>query len=321
MTKFLSSAALVLGCFTLSTAAFAQDESRISNSSVIGQNYLYPTSVANDAPVTGETDILIETGVFFKNLELIDLGDLDGQTYFGFIAPVRLRHQLTDIVSVELGAVVGQNFGDDDTLSDIDPHVRLVVRPKEDVVVVAGTLIPTHWAHQGVFDDTNKFRDLTEQGFQIRADHTNFKHDSWINWRIEEGAIDAEEFEIGSTSQLRLMDDTLRLNGEVVWSHAGGQISTSRQVIPKTHRAKRGPAGKSGGIRTFALDRVQRCMRPRAISLIVMTSARRRATCSIISRIIPLAVYRPFGSLTKASPLKRARSCKIQKARRIGRQR
>ena len=208
--------------------SLAQDESFTRNSSVLGQSYGLPGQM--DVIEDGQTDLVVETGVFFKNLELIGFEELDGRTFFGAIAPIRLRHALSDSVSVELGAVAGHDFGDDDALSDVDPLVRIVAKVGDDAAFIAGTLVSSHWAHQALFDDTNAFRDLTEQGLQVRVDRPRFKHDSWVNWRIEEGAIEAEEFEIGTTTRLGFLDDALRLDAQVLYTHAGGQISTSRRV-------------------------------------------------------------------------------------------
>lgn len=212
-------------------AATAEDFSLIDNSTILGQNYGYADQTREGAETPeGEIDLVVETAVFFKNLELIDLGELDGETFFGAIVPVRARYAPSDSISIELGAVLGQNFGDDDSIDEIEPLIRIVAEPADDMFVIGGTLAQTHWIHDALFDDTNKFRDLTEQGLQFRVDRAGWKQDTWINWRIREGEIDAEEFEIGNASQLRFLDEMVHLDAQVLWTHAGGQISESRQV-------------------------------------------------------------------------------------------
>ncbi|MEM1152349.1 MAG: hypothetical protein AAGI03_17685 [Pseudomonadota bacterium] len=212
-------------------AATAEEFSIIDNSTILGRNYGYAdqTRDGSETPV-GEVDLVVETAVFFKNLELIDLGALDGETFFGAIVPVRARYKPSDAITIELGAVLGQNFGDDDSIDEIEPLIRIVAEPADDVFLIGGTLAQTHWMHEALLDDTTRYRDLTEQGLQVRVDRANWKQDTWINWRIREGEIDAEEFEIGNASQLRFLNDMVRLDAEVLWSHAGGQISTSRRV-------------------------------------------------------------------------------------------
>jgi hypothetical protein len=66
---------------------------------------------------------------FLKNLELIGFEEqtgIDGETFIGFFAPVRGRYRAHESLSFELGAVLGQNFGDDDELDIAEPLVRLV---------------------------------------------------------------------------------------------------------------------------------------------------------------------------------------------------
>lgn len=211
--------------------ATAQEHSHISDSTVIGQNYGYASGTPGqeETPI-GEFDLVLETAVFIKNLELIDLGTLEGETLIGAIAPLRARYRASERVTFEIGAVLAQNFGDEDSLETIEPLIRIVAEPTDDMFVIAGTILPTHWSHQALFDDNNKFRDTTEQGFQFRVNNDVFKHDSWINWRVREGVFDAEEFEIGTASQLRLLEDKVRLDLQGHWTHAGGQISLSPRV-------------------------------------------------------------------------------------------
>lgn len=211
--------------------ATAQEHSIIEDSTVIGENYGYTSGTPGqpEAPV-GEFDVVLETAVFIKNLELIDLGALEGETFIGAIAPLRVRYRASERVTFEIGAVLAQNFGDEDSLEPIEPLIRIVAEPSDNMYVIAGTILPTHWSHQALFDDNNKFRDTTEQGFQFRVNNDIFKHDSWINWRVREGVFDAEEFEIGTASQLRLFEDALRLDLQGHWTHAGGQISLSPRV-------------------------------------------------------------------------------------------
>lgn len=238
--------------FGHSPSAVAQDQSLIDTSETLGQTYGRPPNA--EALMDGETDIAIDLDIFFKNLELINLGELEGQTFFGAIVPVRIRHALSEALQVELGVVAGHDFGEDEALSDVDPWARVSYSADNDVYLIAGTLVRTHWAHQALLDDTIRFQDLTEQGFQIRADRDSFKHDSWINWRIKEGAIRAEEFEVGTTSQIRLFDDVLRLDGQMVWSHAGGQISESRRVDNDVAAVI---GGSVGGADVLGWDRVR----------------------------------------------------------------
>ncbi|MEQ9315251.1 MAG: hypothetical protein RLN72_05320, partial [Henriciella sp.] len=221
-----------LGAISLCAgAASAQEHSIIENSTVIGQNFGVPTGALGqpETPV-GDVDLVVEAAVFAKNLELIDLGALEGETLIGAIIPLRARYRASENITFEFGAVLAQNFGDEDSLEPVEPLVRIIAEPADNIFVIGGTILPTHWSHQALFDDNNKFRDTTEQGLQFRVDRDQIKHESWINWRVREGVFDAEEFEISTATQLRFFDDTVRLDGQVHWTHAGGQISLSDRV-------------------------------------------------------------------------------------------
>ena len=225
-----------IGATTMLTAsvfsgAQAQEQSLISESTVVGENYGYPTGTPGQSETdVGNVDLIVEAAVFFKNHELIDLGLIEGETFYGAIVPLRARWAPTKNVTIELGAELAQNFGDDNSLETIEPIIRIVAEPADNIFVIGGTILPTHWSHQALFDDVNKFRRNAEQGLQFRADLPYWKQDLWLNWRVREEAIDAEEFELGNSTQFRFFDDTLRLDGQVHWTHAGGQISSSDRL-------------------------------------------------------------------------------------------
>lgn len=250
----LTVTAILVSALTFSVAR--GDEFAITpDSTVIGQNYGYPSGTPNQGlPRPGQLDLVVETTVFAKNLELLGLDTIDGETFIGVLAPLRLRYRADDKLSIEMGALIGHNFGDDNQLDIAELIMRLVVEPFDDVFFIAGTLFPTHWIHDALHDDVQKLRTNTEQGFQLRVDRSLFKHDTWINWRIREGDIRPEEFEVGSSSQLRLFDDILRLDVQAMIDHAGGQISLSPVV--ETNVALLG--GASIGIRNpFGLTYIE----------------------------------------------------------------
>lgn len=113
------------------------------------------------------------------------------------------------------------NFGDDDDIDEFEPLFRLAYEPITDVFIIAGTIIRTHPVHDALYDDVNTFRQIAEQGFQLRADLGWLKEDMWINWKIRETSVKAERFEFGNTTQLRY--DDLYVDGQLFWAHTGGQ--------------------------------------------------------------------------------------------------
>jgi hypothetical protein len=208
-------------------AVTAEEYSILRDSTVIGRNFGYPSGTprSGHTPV-GEFDVVIETAIFFKNLELSGFDDqtgIDGETFFGFLLPLRARYRAHEKVTFEMGAVLGKDFGDEDELNVAEPLVRLVGEPIQDLFLVAGTILQTHWIHDAILDDVIKYRINAEQGLQTRLNFKRWKQDTWINWRVRENSFDSEEFEVGTSTQLRLLEQAFWLNGEGMWAHVGGQ--------------------------------------------------------------------------------------------------
>lgn len=195
----------------------------LTQSTVVGSSYGYALGYPTREPAPGELQLAVETTVFLKNLELSGnkRKDLEGETFVGFLAPMRLRYGLGETTTVELGAVLGHNFGDDDGLDVAEPLVRLVVQPSDGVFVVGGTLVSTHWIHEALLDDVKIFRESVDQGLQLRVDKESFKGDYWLNWRVRERDDRREQFEVGLANQVRI--GALRVDGQAFVHHQGGQ--------------------------------------------------------------------------------------------------
>ncbi len=206
-------------------AVFAQEYSSITGSTVLGRSFAVPFDRE-----AGELALVAEMGFFFKTLEIFNLPDLEGETFTGYRTPLRLRYQPRHDLALELGALLGHDFGLTDRLNQTAPIMRLVYQPTPGLYILGGTLVPTHWIHDAFLDDVQKLRSDVEQGFQLRADQSWLKNDTWLNWRVHEGPIEAEEFEIGMSNQFRLPGDILRLDSQFMWTHAGGQISSSGRI-------------------------------------------------------------------------------------------
>ena len=101
-----------------------------------------------------------------KMLEALSEDGFDGETFLGFLLPVRLRLRPHELVTLELGAVLGQNFGDEDELDIAEPldywfhvedysgsHVILRcpggIEPPPDIVRYAATLAAWHSKARG----------------------------------------------------------------------------------------------------------------------------------------------------------------------------
>lgn len=219
-----------LGCW-VGAVAKADEFPTLPDSSVLGQSYGIPSGAPSQGqPRVDTLEFVAETAVFFKNLELFGLKQTQGETFIGFLLPARLRYRSHSSVTIEAGAVIGHNFGDDDGLDVAEPLLRIIWEPIDGVFVVPGTLFPTHWIHDALLDDVQRLRQNAEQGLQLRVDRACWKNDAWINWRLREGAVRAEEFELGNSSELRFFSDHLYLEGQTLWSHAGGQRSSSDRL-------------------------------------------------------------------------------------------
>ncbi len=221
-------------------AARADERSTFRNSTVLGFNYGLPTGTA-EAPLgdpsvaasIGRVDFVAESAFYFKNMELLGLETVEGETLFGALLPLRFRYRPASRMQFELGAIVGEDFGDGQRVNVAEPLIRLTFAPgapDNRVYVIAGTILPTHWIHDALVDDTNKLRGRAEQGVQLRVDRDHFKQDLWVNWFIRETRAEPEEFEIASASQGRFFDDWLLLDGQAIWVHAGGQITESDRL-------------------------------------------------------------------------------------------
>jgi hypothetical protein len=137
--------------FVLSTpTAFCGEYPITPDSTVIGRNWGYPSGTPETGPTqTGNLDFVFEATFFLNNLELPDVG----RTFIGYRAPLRFRYRPHEEITLEAGAQIGQNFGDEEALDAIDPLLRLVYEPVDAIYAIAGSLISTHPIHDALFDD------------------------------------------------------------------------------------------------------------------------------------------------------------------------
>ena len=253
----LARRALIFGGCLLGQAASVSAElySHLADSTVVGRNYGYESGTPDQGhPSVGTVEFVPELAVFMENIEKIDT--VRGRTFVGFLAPARFRVRASEIVTVEVGAFLGHDFGDDSELDLAEPIVRLVAEPVDDVYLVAGTILPTHWIHDALLDDTHRLQGA-EQGFQIRVDRESWKSDTWVNWRINETSIRPEEFEIANAFQLRPYGsffEGLHVDVQVFWSHVGGQQNDTNRV---EHNLSLMGGGTWGWTRPLGMDWIE----------------------------------------------------------------
>jgi len=225
---------IALAAIIVGLVAHAQERSLIEDSTILGENFGYPAGAhldgtsSDDRPADQHLDFAVETVLFFKNLEIVNQNSLDGETYFGVIAPLRLRYRAAEAFTIEGGVILGQNFGDRSSFDTVQPLVRLAYELTENVFLIGGTILPTHTMNDALLDDVRVFDDPAEQGIQFRVNGEFFKQDLWLNWRIRENQRTAEEFEIGSSS--RFLVEGWTFDAQLLWDHVGGQQNNTMRV-------------------------------------------------------------------------------------------
>lgn len=203
--------------FVLSGNSLAGEYPVVSDGTVIGGNYGYAQGTP-EATEAGGIDLVVEAAFFSKNLEIPD-----GRTYIGYLAPIRLRYRPNERLTLEAGALLGRNYGDDRELDVTEPLLRLAYEPIDAAYLIAGSLIRTHPIHDALFDDAWAFGRNAEHGLQIRVDGRRLKEDLWLNWKVRETERRSEKFDFASVTQLRF--GGLWLDGQLFWVHTGGQLN------------------------------------------------------------------------------------------------
>lgn len=226
----------LIACICITVPSWALEDSSITESTVIGSNFDCPTGgTRGREPIPiHRPGVILETLVFIKNLEISQLSDkgIEGQTLIQSMVPVRGVYRAGARTTLEVGAILGHKFGDQNDVDMVAPLARIVHQPRPRIYLVAGTIFPTHPVHEAIYDDIQKFgandenmkfRDNVEQGFQLRVDRVHFQEDLWINWKTREEEDTQEEFEVASVSRFRFLDNALFLDWQMRAVHIGGQ--------------------------------------------------------------------------------------------------
>lgn len=221
-------ATFLLFSSALITQAHADEYSLIRSSSVIGRNFGIPPVIdLSTDRETGDLNLVVESLFFGKNLELTGSPNIDGETFLGALAPMRLNYLASDQLQIEIGAYVGLNYGDDDSLDISEPLARAIYQTAPSHYAIFGSLIQTHWAHDALRDDIDIYRG-SETGLQYRINSDWFKSDWWIDWRARETKSDPEVFDGAGTNQFRF--GRLWIDTQFFWTHFGGQKNSSGVV-------------------------------------------------------------------------------------------
>lgn len=224
----ISFAVVLMILLTYGSLLQADEYSLIQTSSVIGRNFGIPPVI--DFSVqreVGDLNLVVETLFFGKNLELTGSPNIDGETFLGALSPLRFSYLASDRLQIELGAYVGRNYGDSDSLDIAEPLARAIYQTAPNQYAIFGSLIQTHWAHDALRDDVDIYRG-SETGLQYRVDSEWLKSDWWIDWRTRETKTDPEVFDGAGTNQFRF--GRLWIDAQFFWTHFGGQKNSSGVV-------------------------------------------------------------------------------------------
>ncbi|MEO1915307.1 MAG: hypothetical protein ABGW98_15810, partial [Myxococcales bacterium] len=117
-------------------AALADEYSTLSQSTVLGRTTGIPTGTsavfapadATDEEI-GRVDFITEAAFYFKNMELFGLDEVEGETLFGVLLPLRFQYRADARLQFELGAILGADYGDSKRVNVTEPLVRLTYSP------------------------------------------------------------------------------------------------------------------------------------------------------------------------------------------------
>ncbi len=238
-------ATLPLACTQGPVPVSTAEAGYFSNSTQLGRNFGRPWGTPySSEPEPGDLDVVAEASFFLQELAVGGHSDdaLEGETFLGVLLGPRVRFVANEQFSIELGGILGRDFGDDNALDDAEPLVRLIYEPTDGLYFIGGTIYPTHAMHEALLNDIQKLRDNIEEGLQFRADTDRWKQDFWLNWQRQEEPDRREEFEVGNVTQFRC--GRFRFDAQGLWHHSGGQ----RNTVPGTQNNITALGGASFGI-------------------------------------------------------------------------
>ncbi len=209
--------------------SFPRDHLKLAPIKLLAIGWLLCGSIL---PARGESPLalVIENQTYFYNVEHtnIDIID-DGFTLTGNISKIFFRYDLAEGLQVEVGGLLDLPFGEDDRLASGDPIIALHYGFAPGWQMTAGTIDRDHPLHDAFFDDTLRYLDPIEQGFQIKGDTRHVKQDLWIDWEERETTDRREKFSLGNVTRLEAWG--FMIEGQIYWVHRGGQKNSGPGVF------------------------------------------------------------------------------------------
>ncbi|NIQ00507.1 MAG: hypothetical protein GWM98_23400 [Nitrospinaceae bacterium] len=176
---------------------------------------------------------VLENQTFIYNQERAKEVDLtlqaEGFTLIGDLAKPFFRYKVSEALRLETGVLVNIPFGDEDQVEEVEPVISLHYDFAEGWRFTAGTIDRNHPLHDAFFNDTLRYLDPVEQGFQFKGDTEHWRQDTWWNWEERETATRREKFSVGNYTQLKA--GGFMAEGQLYWVHLGGQKNSGPGVF------------------------------------------------------------------------------------------
>lgn len=191
---------------------------------------MFPASPAKaESPLA----LVIENQTYLYNQERAKEVDstlqTEGFTLIGNLSKAFFQYEIKKGLKVEAGVLWNFEFGEDNVPDEVDPIIALHYAFAEDWLLTAGTIDRNHPLHDAFFNDSLRYIEPIEQGFQIKADSRHIRQDLWLSWEERETTTQREKFSIGNVTQLKA--GGFMLEGQIYWVHLGGQKNTGPGVF------------------------------------------------------------------------------------------
>ena len=200
---------ILLICYGFGSCAYAQT--------------MYQDSVVHKLTVHITGDSFLKNNEFFSP-------HTDGFTGIGFILQPRLKYQIDEQTSVELGYHFLKYSGLN-SFSEAIPlfTIRSTLKPGWTVLFGAIEGAAKHKLSEPVYRIDNDYQNQIEYGVQSLLDYEWIESDLWLHWEqfIKKDDPFPEEVYAGNTTNMRFFERkpfSIYFNTELLISHLGGQI-------------------------------------------------------------------------------------------------
>jgi len=187
----------------------------------------------NKVEAESPLSLVIENQTYVYNQETAKEVDsnlqTEGFTLIGNLSKAFFQYKIKNNLWVEAGVLWNFEFGEDNVPDEVDPIISLHYAFAEDWLLTAGTIDRNHPLHDAFFNDSLRYIEPIEQGFQVKANSRHIRQDLWLSWEERETTTQREKFSIGNVTQLKM--GGFMLEGQAYWVHLGGQKNSGPGVF------------------------------------------------------------------------------------------